>query len=251
MAGAGYSVDTVDWAEAAVTRAGASPPQGITHHLLDVTSGDLASLTSESEGFRVITMRRALAHLPDRTRTVAELAALLAPEGTLCVITPHADRFPENLRGICLDDAEIDLLCDGWEHVERVEAGDSTVLLLRGQRTGAVTYGEKRTPKPAAMAGVAVVVTNARGQLLLGWNNARTMWELPAGKVEPGEPFQVTAVRELEEESGLVALPGAVLLLGTLCDATPGGFTRVTEVARITGFASDPAVREPELSRWE
>ncbi|MFI5986850.1 methyltransferase, FxLD system [Streptomyces sp. NPDC051555] len=247
----GYRVDAVDWAEAAVERAGANPSQAITYHQLDVTSGDLSSLNPGGEGFRVITLRRTLAHLPDRSRTVAELAALLQPEGTLCVITPHADRFPEKLRGICLDDAEIDLLCDGWEHIERVEAGDSTVLLLRGPKTGAVAYEEKRTPKPAAMAGVAVVVTNAHGQLLLGWNNARSMWELPAGKVEPGEPFQVTAVRELEEESGLVALPETVVLLGTLCDATHGGFTRVTEVARITDYTSEPAMREPELSRWE
>ncbi|MFF4450139.1 NUDIX domain-containing protein [Streptomyces sp. NPDC001502] len=249
LADAGYRVDAVDWAEAAVERAGANSSQAITYHQLDATCGDLASLNPGGEGFRVITLRRTLARLPDRTRTVAELAALLQPEGTLCVIAPHADRFPEKLRGICLDETEIALLCDGWEHIERVEAGDSTVLLLRGPKTGAVAYGEKRTPTPAAMAGVAVVVTNTRGQLLLGWNSARTMWELPAGKVEPGEPFQGTAVRELEEESGLVALPEAVVLLGTLCDATHGGFTRVTEVARITDFLarvrSRAAARSP------
>ncbi|MGW7029163.1 methyltransferase, FxLD system [Streptomyces xanthophaeus] len=251
LAAAGYRVDAVDWAEAAVERAEAQESDRITYHRLDVSDGDLASLTREGGGYRIITMRRALAHLPDRTRTVAELAALLAPDGTLCVITPHADRHPAKLRGICLDDTEIDLLCDAWEGTERVEATTSTILLLRGPKTESVTYGEKRTPRPTAMAGVAVVVTNARGQLLLGWNNARRMWELPAGKVEPGEPFPVTAVRELAEESGLAALPEAVLLLGTLCDATHGGFTRITEVARITDFTGAPTVREPELSRWE
>ncbi|MEV0415858.1 methyltransferase, FxLD system [Streptomyces sp. NPDC050448] len=251
LAAAGYRVDAVDWADAALDRAEATKADAISYHRLDVTGGDLASLAPEGGGYRVISMRRVLAHLPDRTRTVAELAALLDPDGTLCVITPHADRYPAKLRGICLDDAEIDLLCDAWEHAEHIEAGESTVLLLRGPKAGAVVYGEKRTPKPVAMAGVAVVVTNARGQLLLGWNKARTMWELPAGKVEPGEPFQVTAVRELEEESGLVARADAVLLLGTLCDATVGGFTRVTEVARITDFTGEPTVREPDLSRWE
>ncbi|KOV00682.1 hypothetical protein ADK91_25215 [Streptomyces sp. XY511] len=196
-------------------------------------------------------MRRALSHLPDRTRTVAELAALLDEDGTLCVITPHADRHPEELRGICLDDTEIDLLADGWHHTERIEAGDLTVLLLRGPKTDAVTYSEKRTPKPSAMAGVAVVVTNDRGQVLLGWNASRAVWELPAGKVEPGEAFEATAVRELAEEAGLHARPESVLLLGTLCDSTHG-FTRVTEIARITDFTGEPTVREPELiTRWE
>ena len=33
-----------------------------------------------------------------------------------------------------------------------------------------------------------------------GW-----LWELPAGKLEPGEAAQLTAQRELEEEAGLQA----------------------------------------------
>ncbi|WP_323182769.1 methyltransferase domain-containing protein [Streptomyces sp. NBC_00347] len=70
------------------------------------SSGDIAALPAhDSRTYEVITLRRVLAHLPDRTRTVAELAGLLAPDGILCVITPHADR---------------------------IEAGNSTVLLLRG-----------------------------------------------------------------------------------------------------------------------
>ncbi|MFJ8162374.1 methyltransferase, FxLD system [Streptomyces sp. NPDC096136] len=252
LAAAGFQVDAVDWAQSALDRAEAAGPDGITYRRLDVTGGDLARLTAESGGYRLITMRRVLAHLPDRTRTVAELAALLDENGTMCVITPHADRHPPGLRGICLDDIEIGQLCDAWDHAERIEAGESTVLLLRGPRTASLAYAEKGTPTPpAAMAGVAVVVTNARGQVLLGWNSARTLWELPAGKVEPGEPFEVTAVRELRGESGLVAQPEAVLLLGTLCDATSGGFTRVTEVARITAFTGEPTVREANPSRWE
>ncbi|MFD7834695.1 class I SAM-dependent methyltransferase [Streptomyces sp. NPDC059761] len=44
LAGAGYRVDAVDWAEAAVERASAAPSDAIDHHRLDVTAGDLASL---------------------------------------------------------------------------------------------------------------------------------------------------------------------------------------------------------------
>ncbi|WP_329096736.1 methyltransferase, FxLD system [Streptomyces sp. NBC_01439] len=251
LAAAGYQVDAVDWAQSAVDKASADSA-GVSCHHLDLTSGDLSSLApAGSGGYRLITMRRALAHLPDRTRTVAELAALLDEDGTLCVITPHADRHPEELRGICLDDAEIDLLADGWQHTERIEAGDLTVLLLRGPKSDPVTYSEKRTPKPSAMAGVAVVVTNDRGQVLLGWNPSRAVWELPAGKVEPGEAFEATAVRELAEEAGLHARPESVLLLGTLCDSTHG-FTRITEIARLTDYTGKPTVREPELiTRWE
>ncbi|WP_328786523.1 class I SAM-dependent methyltransferase [Streptomyces sp. NBC_00273] len=181
LAAAGYRVDAVDWAPSAVARASESSTDGVVYHQLDITDGDLSTLVpAGTGGYRLITMRRALAHLPDRTRTVAELADLLDEGGTLCVITPHADRHPEELRGICLDDAEIDLLADGWQHTERVEAGDATALLLRGPKTGPVIYSEKRTPKPAAMAGVAVVVTNEHGQVLLGWNPSRAVWE-PTG----------------------------------------------------------------------
>ncbi|MFB6557472.1 methyltransferase, FxLD system [Streptomyces sp. NPDC056400] len=252
LAAAGYQVDAVDWAQSAVERASAASTDGVVCHRLDLTGGDLFSLDpAGTERYRLITMRRALAHLPDRTRTVAELAALLDEVGVLCVITPHADRHPEELRGICLDDAEIDLLTDGWQHTERFDAEGSTVLLLRGPKTDPVTYSEKRTPKPTAMAGVAVVVTNEHGQVLLGWNPSRAVWELPAGKVEPGEGFEATAVRELAEEAGLHARPESVVLLGTLCDSTHG-FTRVTEIARLTDYAGEPAVREPELiTRWE
>ncbi|MCX5303085.1 methyltransferase domain-containing protein [Streptomyces sp. NBC_00160] len=251
LAAAGYRVDAVDWARSAVERASELASEGVVCHQIDITSGDLSSLRPAGSGYRLITMRRALAHLPDRTRTVAELAALLDEEGTLCVITPHADRHSEELRVICLDDAEINLLADGWQHAERVEAGDSTILLLRGPKSDPVAYSEKRTPKPAAMAGVAVVVTNEHGQVLLGWNPSRAVWELPAGKVEPGEAFEATAVRELGEEACLHARPESVLLLGTLCDAAHG-FTRITEIARITDYTGEPTVREPELiNRWE
>ncbi|MFJ9645493.1 NUDIX domain-containing protein [Streptomyces sp. NPDC101206] len=98
---------------------------------------------------------------------------------------------------------------------------------------------------------MAVVVTDAHGQVLLGWNPARGVWELPAGKVEPGEAFEATAVRELEEEAGLRAPADRVVLLGTLCDAAHG-LTRVTEVARLTAYGGEPAVREGEpFARWE
>jgi 8-oxo-dGTP pyrophosphatase MutT (NUDIX family) len=54
--------------------------------------------------------------------------------------------------------------------------------------------------------GAAAVAIDAEGRVCLlrqyrhaagGW-----IWELPAGKLEPGEPAQTTAVRELEEEAG-------------------------------------------------
>jgi ADP-ribose pyrophosphatase len=71
--------------------------------------------------------------------------------------------------------------------------------------------------------GAAVVAVDAREQVCLlrqyrhaggGW-----LWELPAGKLEPGEAPQATAVRELGEEAGLLA--GSWQSLGSTL-VTPG-----------------------------
>lgn len=74
--------------------------------------------------------------------------------------------------------------------------------------------------------GAAVVALDARHRLCLlrqyrhaagGW-----LWELPAGKLEPGEAPRVTAQRELEEEAGLHASRwrelGQVLTTPGFCD---------------------------------
>jgi ADP-ribose pyrophosphatase len=74
--------------------------------------------------------------------------------------------------------------------------------------------------------GAAVVAVDEQEQVCLirqyrhaggGW-----LWELPAGKLEPGEPPQATAARELGEEAGLQADSwqplGSTLVTPGFCD---------------------------------
>ena len=79
--------------------------------------------------------------------------------------------------------------------------------------------------------GAAVVALDSAGRVCLirqyrpamqDW-----MWEIPAGKLEPGEAPLSTAQRELEEEAGLVARRWSEL--GTMV-SSPGVFTEVVHL---------------------
>ena len=49
----------------------------------------------------------------------------------------------------------------------------------------------------------AVAPINQAGQILIGYNMKRKVWDIPQGVVEPGERVAEAALRELEEETGL------------------------------------------------
>src|ERR1700759_488610 len=83
--------------------------------------------------------------------------------------------------------------------VIRVEVGD--VALPTG---GSARYEIVRHP-----GGAAVVAVDAESRVCrlrqFGPAGGGWIWELPAGRLEPGEPPQDTAYRELIEEAGCEA----------------------------------------------
>jgi 8-oxo-dGTP pyrophosphatase MutT (NUDIX family) len=93
--------------------------------------------------------------------------------------------------------------------------------------------------------GAAVVALDADRRVCLlrqyrhaadGW-----VWELPAGKLEPGEPPAVTARRELAEEGGIAA--HRWLELGRYF-SSPGVFTEVIHLYLATNLERASAERE-------
>lgn len=93
--------------------------------------------------------------------------------------------------------------------------------------------------------GAAVVALDDRGHVCLlrqyrhatdGW-----LWELPAGKLEPGEPPLATARRELGEEAGVGA--GSWSELGHVV-SSPGVFTEVVHLYLARELTPVPARRE-------
>jgi 8-oxo-dGTP pyrophosphatase MutT (NUDIX family) len=73
--------------------------------------------------------------------------------------------------------------------------------------------GRRETELPAAavdwpgrFVGVAAAVVDPSGCILLVRHTyGRLNWELPGGVSEPGESFEETALRELREETGVLA----------------------------------------------
>jgi len=107
---------------------------------------------------------------------------------------------------------------------------------------------------PAAVeaAGGVVLRDGSSGPEVLVVHRVRHAdWSLPKGKLDPGEPHVVAAVREVEEETGVRAR-----VLGELSQVVyevPEGTKRVRwyAMAPVAGDPADrPADREVDVARW-
>ncbi|WP_455355430.1 bifunctional class I SAM-dependent methyltransferase/NUDIX hydrolase [Streptomyces sp. SYSU K217416] len=105
-----------------------------------------------------------------------------------------------------------------------------------------------RAPAAHAAVGVGAILLSEQG-ILLGRHHRGTL-ELPGGSVEAGETFEDAVIRELAEESGLVARRGHVELLGTLVDHVEG-VLRVTVGALVHAWQGQPATQpEESVGDW-
>jgi len=77
-------------------------------------------------------------------------------------------------------------------------AGKQSFLLLTNDPAYVLKHLKKKLTYIKAAGGL---VENAEGQLLFIHRNGK--WDLPKGKVEPGEKVKIAAIREVEEECGL------------------------------------------------
>ncbi|MEU6064495.1 MULTISPECIES: methyltransferase, FxLD system [Streptomyces] len=251
LASAGYQVDAIDYAPAALTHAEAqnTAATAVTYRLADIDRDGLDDLPHPA--YDLITFRLSWAFVRDRTRIINRLRERLRPGGTLCIITPVTEAAPDSRQDIALDEKEICLLREGWTVAERHDADGLAFVVLRDPAPTRVTCADKGRPSPHALTGAGVVVTDPAGRILLGWSARRSVWELPGGKNDGDEDFLDAAVRELEEETGLRADPADVRLLALLMDSVHG-IPRMTAAVRVTTYSGEPAVTEPHLmSRWE
>ncbi|KUN02170.1 methyltransferase [Streptomyces yokosukanensis] len=202
------------------------------------------------DGYNLITMRLTYPFLRDRSRVLHGLGERLRAGGALVVITPVVEHTPAERRDIALDEEEIRLLTEGWESIERLEADQFAVLVLRGPCHADTQAVEKRPPTGHALTGALAVVTDEAGRVLLG-HSRRGMWELPGGKTSGAESFEAAAVRELAEETGLTASATDAHVVTMLADDSHG-VPRLTAVIRVTAWSGTLTNPEHKLfDRWE
>ncbi|MFJ7775915.1 methyltransferase, FxLD system [Streptomyces yangpuensis] len=250
LVGVGYTVDAVDLAESAIARARAEHEdvEGVRWLQLDIERDDPAPL--HEEGYDLITLRLVYAFMRDRSRTVHGLGERLRDGGALVVITPIVANTPAERRGIALDQDEITLLGAGWKTVEQLDADGLAFLVLRGPCHTDTRAVEKGPTTGHALTGALAVVTDDAGRVLLGRSRCG-MLELPGGKTTGPEDFAAAAVRELAEETGLVADPADAHVVTMLVDDSHG-VPRLTAVVRITAWTGHLANPEPDkFVRWE
>ncbi|CAL9361177.1 Protein-L-isoaspartate O-methyltransferase [Streptomyces sp. enrichment culture] len=246
----GYTVDAVDFAGSALARAREEHVdiERVRWLHLDIERDDPAPL--DEDGYDLIVMRLMYPFLHDRHRVVHGLGERLRDGGALVVITPVVENTPDERRGIALDEGEIALVAAGWRTVERLDADDLAFLVLRGPCHTDTRAVEKRPTTGHALTGALAVVTDDAGRVLLG-RSRRGMLELPGGKTSGPEDFATAAVRELAEETGLVADPDGAYAVTMIADDSHG-VPRLTAVVRITAWTGALANREPTLfDRWE
>lgn len=73
-------------------------------------------------------------------------------------------------------------------------------------------YNDPNAPQPnSVVPSASAIVTDDRGRVLLVKRRDNTLWALPGGGHDLGETIAATAVREVEEETGLhVVVTGLV-----------------------------------------
>lgn len=96
----------------------------------------------------------------------------------------------------------------------------------------------------------AVALLERDGRLLAVWNRRYVGWSMPGGKVEPGEGITGACIRELKEETGLVATKCIHIYKGPTDSPQTPDRGRICHVFRVVAEGEPREVEEGCPVRW-
>lgn len=117
LAGLGYRTLAVDWSEAAVAATRdryADLEPRLSTRRLDFADAAEVTVRLPRAGFDLVTMRLALAFLPDKTAVADRVRGLPAPGGHWLVTTCLTSRLPTERHRIGLSPDDVAAMTDGW-----------------------------------------------------------------------------------------------------------------------------------------
>ena len=79
-----------------------------------------------------------------------------------------------------------------------------------------MSLDERLSHIPFIQTGSAVIVENEKGEILLQQRSDNSRWGLPGGCQDLGENLRTTAIRELYEETGIIAKEEDLIIIDTL-----------------------------------
>ncbi|QZZ31001.1 class I SAM-dependent methyltransferase [Streptomyces sp. ST1015] len=140
LASLGWDTLAVDWAESAVAAvrdryAGLQPRLRV--QCLDFSDSGAVRRSLPRRGFGLVTMRLALAFLPDKAEVGGLVRELLVPGGVWLITTPLAGRLPDARRHIGVTAQDVAEFTEGWGEGSWYELeGGLRCFVLRNSRTG-------------------------------------------------------------------------------------------------------------------
>ncbi|MCJ8273289.1 MAG: NUDIX hydrolase [Psychrosphaera sp.] len=97
--------------------------------------------------------------------------------------------------------------------------------------------------------GIGIIIENAQKRVLIGKRKGShaPYYSIPGGHLELGESFELAAIREIAEETGLIiSNPQVICVTNNLDTYKEEGYHSVSVILVVKDFAGEPELKEPE-----